>query len=134
MDSPNHMLYRLVVRFKLNSINYGDKVIGVVGLLTIVVPLALYGIHLALGFLGFPMGGIFALAKISLGIGGILLGVFAILMVIEFAQDRYLDAYYSKVSHHKVKLPDGCYECQSCGHQRVREADRGCPVCGETFT
>jgi len=127
------MLYQLVARFKLNSINYGGKVIGVVGLLMIGVPLALYGFHFALRPLGVHMKIIPFLAKISLGVGGILLGVFAILMVIEFAQDRYLNTYYRRAKHHKVKLPDGYYECQSCGHQKVREADQSCPMCSTMF-
>jgi hypothetical protein len=93
----------------------------------------LYGIGFALGILGIHMEVISFLAKISLGVGGILLGVFAILMVIEFAQDRYLDAYYHRTKHHKIKLPDGYYECQSCGHRRVRETDQSCPVCSIVF-
>ena len=127
------MFHRLVVRFKLNSINYGGKSISVISLLMLGVPLALYGTYRVLGLRGICADTILILAKISLGVGGALLGVFMILMGIEFAQDYYLAAYYRKRRQYKVKMPDGYYECQSCGHRRVREGDQICPVCGKTF-
>lgn len=127
------MLHRLLLRFKLNSIGYGPKILGIVGLLMAGVPLGLSGIHAVLGLWGIDAGAILTLMKVSLGVGGLLLGIFVVAMAVEFAQDRYLDAHYHKNQWRKVKLPDEYYECQYCGHRRVRQADRSCPVCGKTF-
>ena len=127
------MFHRLLLRFKLNSIGYGPKILGVIGLLLAGVPLALYGIYLVLGLWGIDASATLVVVKASLVIGGVLLGVFVILLAIEFAQDHYLDTYYRKRRQSRVKIPDGYFECQSCGHRRVRETDRSCPVCGKTF-
>lgn len=127
------MFHRLLLRFKLNSIGYGPKILGTIGLLLAGVPLALYGIYLVLGLWGIDASAALVVAKASLIIGGVLLGVFVILLAIELAQDRYLDAYYRKRKQSRARLPSGYYECQSCGHRSVREADRSCPVCSRTF-
>lgn len=127
------MFYRLLLRFKLNSIGYGPKILGIIGLLLAGVPLALYGIYLVLGLWGIDASATLVVVKASLVVGSALLGVFVILLAVEFAQDRYLDGYYRKRRQSKVRLQDGSFECQSCGHRRVRETDRSCPVCGKTF-
>lgn len=127
------MFHRLLLRFKLNSIGYGPKILGIIGLLMIGVPLALYGIYLTLGLLGIGAEVIFSLMKAFLWGGGVLLGVFVAALAIELAQDRYLDGYYQKHQGRKARLPDGRYECQYCGSQSVHEADRSCPACGTRF-
>lgn len=127
------MFHRLLLRFKLNSTGYGPKILGIVGLLMVGIPLALVGIYLALGIWGIDASEALVVAKASLITGGVLLGVFVILLAIELAQDRYLDAYYRKKTQSRVRMSDGYFECQSCGHRRIRETDRSCPVCGKAF-
>jgi ribosomal protein L32 len=127
------MFYRFIRRFKLNSIGYGPRTIGVIGLLIAGIPVGLYGIYLVLGLGGINASVALALVKPSLIMGSALLSIFVILLVIEFAQDHYLDSYYAKRRHSRLRISDQYYECQSCGHQKIRKVDHICPVCGTTF-
>ncbi len=75
-----------------------------------------------------------AAALVPLVLGVILLAGFCLLLAVELRQDKRLNACYLKEKRTKIPLGDGLYECQTCGHQRVRGGDRSCPACGVTFT
>jgi uncharacterized paraquat-inducible protein A len=121
----------MFTRRKLNSITYGPRLLTLIGFLTIVVPVVLHLGVKFLSLLGIQVG-IMALAipiSIFTGIG--LFALFAILLAIEFIQDRLMDRRYNHERNKKLKNSDGSYECQYCGCRKVRVDDKRCPVCGQ---
>lgn len=91
---------------KINSIGYGHKIVGLAGCLLLLAP---------------PLG---CIALLSL----------AVLLGIEFHQDRAIDRQYDAVRKTKTALGSGAYECQRCGNRTVTGSDRYCNICGMTFT
>lgn len=119
-------------RWKINSIGYGHRIFAVIAILIVVVPLALYLCSWLLGQLGIETIAILFAIRVSTMAGVVLLVLFVLLLVIEFIQDRFLDAYYLKTQNQKRRLADGYYECQYCGSQKVHASDKQCPVCGKS--
>ncbi len=121
------------MRYKLNSIHYGARALGVIVALGIAAPAVLYLAYLGLERLGYVAGVLLTLMKASFALGLIALVLFVMLLLIEFAQDRSLDRWYRRHQNEKLALPKGVYECQHCGSQVVRASDRNCPVCGQSL-
>ncbi len=118
------------MRFKLNSIHFGARAVGLIVGLLIVAPAVLYLAYRWLQSLGYQVSGLLLLVKAVVALGLISLALFVLLLLIEFAQDRYWDSRYQRHRNEMVPLPDGAYECQFCGSQKVRDGGRCCPVCG----
>ncbi len=121
------------MRHKLNSIHYGAKALALIAALTIGAPALLYLAYRGLERLGHVVRVLLTLMKAAIALGLIALVLFVILLLIEFAQDRYLDRWYRRHENEKLALPSGVYECQHCGSQIVRASDRHCPVCGQSL-
>ncbi len=121
------------MQLKLNSIHYGARALTLIVALTIGAPALLYLAYLGLERLGYVVGALVTLMKASAALGLIALALFVILLLIEFAQDRFLDRWYRRRENEKLALPNGVYECQHCGSQIVRASDRHCPVCGQSL-
>ena len=117
------------MKWKINSIGYADRILTVIGVFIIILPLALYIGSLFLGLLGIRSASLLIAAGLFVIAGLVLLVAFILLLAIEFIQDRYLDASYSKSKRQKLELASGYYECPYCGSRKVSEADRQCPVC-----
>lgn len=113
---------------KINSIGYGGKILGLAVTFAFFIPVS---IKLVMMFYENTLLAIFA--KISLGIGIIILVFFAILLTIEFHQDKKQDLYYSTQRNVKLKLGKAAYECQACGNRRVTSTDKNCSICGIFF-
>ncbi|MBE6024381.1 MAG: hypothetical protein E7231_14545 [Cellulosilyticum sp.] len=113
---------------KINSINVGTKVLGIIMSLLLIIP----GIGLGLKQIGLIRIGL-VFIKGGLGIGGVVTVVSLILLLIELRQDRKIDAYFS--SHHETKqrLSNGLYECQKCGNKFVKAEESYCKICGVQF-
>lgn len=118
-------------RFKLNSINYGEQFLGLVGLFGVAIPAALYLVEQVLAFFGVQWGWLRFILCGSAAIGVGLLVIFALLLAVEFTQDAYLNRHYRQTQNRKLKIADGVYECQYCGCRTVKENDNRCPVCGK---
>ncbi len=118
----------------LNTNAYGAKALLGIGFFLVVMPVIL---SLGSNFLD-PADALARLlldmAKISAGIGLVLLAAFLILLVVELAQDRIIFRQYLKNRSQKQPLGNGLYECQFCGCRTVRELDASCPVCGKRFS
>jgi len=118
---------------KLNSIGYGPRILAWIGTLLFALPSALLLCTRLLVPFGIQ-GALLPIAvTVSLAAGVALQLVFVGLLTIEFLQDRQIDSQYHQTQHFKIKLADGYYECQYCGSQKVRAADKQCPICGKLF-
>lgn len=113
---------------KINSIEYADKIIGLAVLFLILIPLLLY---LAYSLFSLPI--LVLLAKVSLGIGGLIIIFLTVLLAIEFRQDKRMNKYYEDNKNVKIPLGNNLYECQACGCRQIKHEDRSCTVCGIRF-
>lgn len=114
---------------KINSINYGGKVLGLGCFLAFVIPAAGW-----LGTLAWNSKFLHFVSIISGMIGIVILVLFFIHLMIELHQDRKIDRYYSSCMNRKLLLTDGHYECSSCGNRKLNKSDEYCPICGEKFS
>jgi uncharacterized paraquat-inducible protein A len=115
---------------KINSIWYGSVILKSGLLFSLVIPLLLFIISKITGsleYLSLPI-------KLSSAIGVSILLFLAILLAIELKQDKRINATYSKNKNTKIELPNGYYECQNCGNQKLRKDEKICPVCGISFS
>lgn len=113
---------------KINSNKYGGTVIGVGLILACAVPAIIYLILQI-----YRVEFLVLILWISLSMGILILLLFAIWLLIELLQDKYLNQYYLKRRNEKLKSRHGNYECQACGNRNVKEADKNCSVCGLKF-
>ena len=113
---------------KINSIDYGGKVIGIGLIFMLLIPglLLLFYKILVYEFLNI-------IAKVSFVIGLLVLLSFSCLLMIELRQDKKIDQYYSKHRNVKVPIVDGNYECGACGNRRIKINSSSCDVCGVSF-
>lgn len=111
---------------KINSIGYGGKVIGTGLVFAVVVPVVLT-------ILPIPSGACDVLRKGSFIIGGVILGGFAVWLMIEFYQDRKMNGYFLRNRNRMLKIGEGCYECQACGNRVLKADSQYCGVCGIRF-
>ncbi len=119
------------MRWKINSISYGPRVLTLIVILTVVVPLILYVFYAILDRLGLTLPILPIAITAFLAAGLILLVLFVLLLAVEFTQDHLLNKYYRENRNKKIKISEEYYECQACGNRLVREADRICGVCGQ---
>ena len=112
---------------KINSVNYGGKIIGVG-----VVLLLLGGILLGLNK-RWSNGAIAVIAVVLLTIGGFILVGFAWLLHVELKQDKKINSYYNVHKNRKVEIGNGKYECGACGNRGLRKESSHCTTCGCKF-
>lgn len=113
---------------KINSIDYGAKVIGIGLLLMLILPGLLLGINIFLESTYVLFGALF----LFLAGAAILIG-FAVLLLIELRQDKKIDTYYSKHKNIRIRLANGKFECGACGSRNVSEDTAICNMCGCKF-
>lgn len=113
---------------KINSIGYGHKFLGLAALFLITLPSFCY-----LLFLLFHINILTIVMHISFGIGLLISISFAVLLTVEFYQDKAINRAYTTLKKTKLAIGNGVYECQSCGNRHVREPNKECGVCGMYF-
>ena len=110
---------------KINSINYGGKMIGTGLLCMFIVPGVLIGLN---SF--FESDYISVIANIFFVIGVAILICFVAILIIELRQDKKIDKYYSEHKNVKIKLANGKWECGACGNRTICEESTFCNMCG----
>lgn len=110
---------------KINSINYGGKIIGVGLIIMFVIPGMLMPINAVLN-----CDAILLISKLLFIIGAFVLICFTVHLFIELHQDKKIDKYYSKHRNVIIKLDDGKYECGACGSRNIGLNDKCCNTCG----
>lgn len=113
----------------LNLNGIASRFVAAILALTLLVPGALW----LLGRL-FPTTNITRLGRISLGAGLVLLGLFALLVVLELAQDAGINAQHRRSLGKRLPPTGKTAECLYCGSRQVRSFDRACPVCGKDLS
>lgn len=113
----------------LNLNEPGTRWAGIGIILAGLVPLALLLGSWLLRLAGLPTRGISILLGISMAAGLAILAVLAVLIILEQIQDHLIDKEYQKNGPARIRLANGCYECQYCGNRQVRQDDRSCAVC-----
>lgn len=94
---------------KINSIDYGGKVIGI-GLLFLIVFTTVFNLL-----------NLTILSKISVAIGTLILIGFFLYVQLELHQDKKIAAYYKEHPNCKIPLGHGKFECTSCGNRQITE-------------
>ncbi len=115
-------------RFKLNLNSVAPGIIAWGSLFLLVVPALLF----IFGGQSYTPGVWLAIA-ISIALGLIIYSLLLVLIVVEFAQDRWLDAFYARHRNVKIEIAGRGYECQNCGNRQVKAEDRACAACGRRF-
>lgn len=110
---------------KINSINYGGKVIGIGLMSMLIIP----GTLLWLNTL-FECRYISIIVNLLFMIGAGILICFVGLLLIEFHQDKRIDKYYSEHKNVKIKLANGKCECSMCGSRTICVDSTFCNMCG----
>lgn len=110
---------------KINSINYGGKIISVGLIIMFVIPGMLMLINTILNY-----DAILLISRLLFIIGAFILICFTVHLFIELHQDKKIDKYYSKHRNVKIKLNDGKYECGACGSRDIGSNDSFCNTCG----
>ncbi len=113
---------------KINSIDYGGKVIGIGCVFALGIPAVLLCINQIA-----QLNCVLMLAIGSAVIGGIILVGFFIHLAIELRQDKKIDAYYSRHKNIKLKISDTYYECSTCGNRKLKVNSKNCNICGCRF-
>lgn len=110
----------------LNLNGIAGQAIAAILALTLLLP----GVLWLLGQF-FPAPMIARLARTSLAAGLALLGLFALLVVLEQVQDAWIDALHRRSLGRCLPLPGHSAECPYCGCRRVQPFQAACPVCGK---
>lgn len=110
---------------KINSINYGGKIISIGLIIMLVIPGLLMLINIILND-----DTILLISKMLFWVGAFILICFTVHLFIELYQDKKIDKYYSKHKNVKIKLNDGRYECGACGSRNIGLNDKFCNTCG----
>jgi hypothetical protein len=113
---------------KIDSIHYGGRVIGIGLVLLVLIPAVL----LIVGRIS-HLDVLSLVAYFSMVVGALIEVLFFVFLLIESRQDKKIDAYVQSHKRVKITLPDGKYECGSCGNRNVRGLDTECLACGITF-
>lgn len=113
---------------KINSINYGGKIIGTGLLIGLLIP----GILLFIN--RFVKNSGITISAVILAVAGALIIIgFFVHLCVELKQDRKINQYYSEHKNVKMKLADGTYECGACGNRIVYKDSSVCNACGCRF-
>lgn len=110
---------------KINSINYGGKVIGIGLLIMLIIPGILHVLNTF-----FECYFVSVIVKLLFMTGAGILICLAGLLMIEFWQDKRIDKYYSRYKNVKIELPNGKWECGACGSRTISTDGTFCNVCG----
>jgi hypothetical protein len=110
-----------------------NGIVGRVGAAILALTLLVPGGLWLLGRL-FPSADFSRLGRFSLGAGLALLGLFALLVVLEMAQDAWIDDQHRRGLGKRLRLPGPTAECPYCGSRQIRPFDRACPVCGKDLS
>ncbi|RCX21341.1 hypothetical protein DFP94_10287 [Fontibacillus phaseoli] len=113
---------------KINSINYGHKILRSAIICLIIVPSISHFLWKMTNQIQFQLT-----TKISLIMGVIILLFLFVLLKIELYQDKKMDEYYRANSHSRLSLKNGLFECQTCGNNQVKPGQKNCIVCGTNF-
>ena len=113
---------------KINSINWGGKVLGLIVFLDAILPL----IAFLLSKIGLRQSSSF-LYKVALGVGGVVTIAAFLVLLLELYQDKKIDQYYRLHQKGKRLLSNGNYECEQCGNREVKKADTYCKICHTHF-
>jgi hypothetical protein len=116
---------------KLNLNELSGKVLVAVGVLLVAIPLILFAALLLLQAVGVPAATFRMLIGLSFSLGILLAATFGVLAIAEQVQDHRYAQNYGRQKDRKIKLANGCYECQHCGNRQVGASDRFCQVCGK---
>lgn len=113
---------------KINSIDYGGKVIGIGLIIGLLIPgiLLMFNRYL-------QNRGVTVLAIILVAVGVLIIVGFLIHLFIELKQDKKINQYYSEHKNVKIPLADGTYECGACGSRAIRADSVACNACGRRF-
>jgi len=113
---------------KINSIDYGGKVIGIGLVFGLLIPGILALVNRYLENRGLTM-----LAIILTTVGTLILSGFLIHLCVEIKQDKKINQYYSEHKNVKILLADGSCECGACGSRAIRADSVSCNACGCRF-
>ena len=119
---------RVDVMKKINSINYGGKIIGTGLIIGLLIPGILLFINRFVRNYGIAV-----LAMILVAVGTLITVGFFVHLCVELKQDRKINQYYSEHKNVKMKLADGTYECGACGNRIVYKDSSVCNACGCRF-
>ena len=109
---------------KINSINYGGKVIGAVLISMLIVPRILQWLNTF-----FECYYISLISKILFMLGVATLICFVGILLIEFRQDKRIDKYYGEHKNVKIELANGKWECSACGSRAICTDSTFCNMC-----
>jgi len=113
---------------KINSINYGYKIICGAAFCIFIIPASCYLFWIITKLSLFQL-----LAKVFITIGVIILLFLFLLLKIELSQDKKINDYYKANSQCCLPLKSGLFECQTCGNNQVTREHGSCIICGTTF-
>ena len=113
---------------KINSIDYGGKIIGIALIIGFLLPGILVLVNRYLENRVFTM-----LAIILAVVGMLIILLFLIYLCVELKQDKKINKYYSEHKNIKIKLADGTYECGACGSRGIWADSVACNACGCRF-
>ena len=110
---------------KINSIDYGGKVISIGLVIMFLIPGMLMLINIILNYEAIRL-----ISRLLFILGAFILICFTVHLFIELYQDNKINKYYSKHRNIKIKLSDGKYECGECGSRNIGSNDSFCNICG----
>lgn len=113
---------------KINSIDYGGKIIGIGLIIGFLLPGILVLVNRYLENRVFTM-----LAIILAAVGALIILLFFIHLCVELKQDKKINQYYSEHKNVKILLADGSCECGACGSRGIRADSVSCNACGCRF-
>lgn len=113
---------------KINSIDYGGKVIGIGLVIGLLIPGILLLVNRYL-----QNRGVIVLAIALVAAGALIIIGFVIHLCVELKQDKKINQYYTEHMNIKIKLADGTYECGACGSRAIRADSVSCNACGCRF-
>lgn len=113
---------------KINSIEYGNKILVAVIIPLIIVPMCLLCVH---DFIDLSV--LILISRVSFIIGSTLAILFFIFLSIEWNQDKKRNKYYANNMKTKLPISNNRYECQFCGNTKLKASDTICNICGTKF-
>ncbi len=122
----------------LNGVS--GRFLAAIGLLGAVIPSGLWVFSWLLGVAGIGEGAVVRsafipwLIRLSLGLSGLALAVFVLLIVIEQIQDRFFDRLWRRDSGRRIPTAGEEGECPYCGNRHVLPFEQSCSVCGRLLT
>lgn len=113
---------------KINSINYGYKILSGALICFFVIPAISNVIWLIT-----KQELIYSFAKLSLIVGAMIFLFLLLLLKVEFHQDKKMNDYFLANTKTRIPIKNGLYECQNCGNTHVKFEHKICNICGTNF-